>query len=185
MDNPRINYRYARALFDLAKENNQLEQANIDMADLARVCRQNRDLRMLLKSPIIMGYKKISVIREIFGKTMGKVSIAFIEIIIRKRREEHLFHIAERFGDLYRKEMNIKKAVVITISPLSDEMRKDLLAVISKQTGSTIELEEKIDASIIGGMIVKLDGIQFDDSIRKKLQNLRSEFSVNTFVRDF
>lgn len=185
MDNPRINIRYAKALFDLAKENNQLEQANIDMADLARVCRQNRDLQVLLKSPIIMGYKKISIIRELFGKTMSKVSLAFIEIIIRKRREEHLFNIAVKFSDLYRDEKNIKKVMVTTISPLSDQMRQDLLAVLSKQTGSGIELEERIDPGIIGGMIVKLEGIQFDDSIRKKLQNLRSEFSVNTFVRDF
>lgn len=185
MDNPRINYRYARALFDLAKENNQLEQASIDMADLARVCSQNRNLQVLLKSPIVMGYKKTAVIRELFGKTMSKVSLAFVEIIIRKRREEHLFNIAVRFGDLFREEMNIKKAEVITVSPLSEAMRQDLLAKLSKQTGSRIELEEKIDASIIGGMIVKLEGVQFDDSIRKKLQNLRSEFSVNTFVRDF
>lgn len=185
MDNPRINIRYARALFELAKENNALEEANADMAILANTCRQNRELQVLLKSPVINAKKKINIIREIFSKSMGKVSMSFIEIIIRKRREEHLFQIAQTFGDLFREHNNIKKAVVTTISPLTAEMRKQLLEVLSKQTGSTIELEEEIDPAIIGGMIVKLEGIQFDDSIRKKLQNLRSEFNVNTFIREF
>jgi F0F1-type ATP synthase delta subunit len=64
-------------------------------------------------------------------------------------------------------------------------MRTQLIGVLSKQTGSTIELSEETDPSILGGMIVKLDGLQFDDSIRKKLQNLKNEFNVNTFIREF
>lgn len=185
MDNPRINIRYARALFELAKENKAIEEANADMALLALTCRQNRDLQVLLKSPVINAKKKISIIREIFRTKMGKIAMSFIEIIIRKRREEHLYNIAMKFGDLFREHKNIKKAVVTTISPLTDAMRKELTEVLSKQTGSSIELIEEIDPAIIGGLIVKLEGIQFDDSIRKKLQALRNEFSVNTFIREY
>jgi F-type H+-transporting ATPase subunit delta len=94
-------------------------------------------------------------------------------------------NIALKFGDIYRDHNNIKKAVVTTISPLTPEMRTQLIGVLSKQTGSTIELSEETDPSILGGMIVKLDGLQFDDSIRKKLQNLKNEFNVNTFIREF
>lgn len=185
MDNPRINIRYATALFGLAQENNVLEQAGTDMASLVEVCQQNRDLQALLKSPVIPVGKKVTIVREIFGKTMGKISMAFIEIIIRKRREPHLYNIALKYGDLYREFRNIKKAQVTTISPLSVEMRQQLIDILAKQTGSVIELEEVTDSSIIGGMIVKLDGIQFDDSIRKKLHNLRTEFNVNTYIKGF
>ncbi|PKP03229.1 MAG: ATP synthase F1 subunit delta [Bacteroidetes bacterium HGW-Bacteroidetes-9] len=185
MDNPRINIRYATALFGLSQENNVLEQASSDMATLVAVCEQNRDLMALLKSPVIPVGKKTAIIREIFGKTLNKISMGFIEIIIRKRREPHLYNIAVEFGNLYREFRNIKKAVVTTISPLTDEMRKELLSIMSEQTGSTIELKEVTDPSIIGGMIVKLEGIQFDDSIRKKIQNLRKEFNVNTYIKGF
>ena len=185
MDNPRINIRYAKALFDLAVENKALDQAHADMALLARVCQQNRELQIMLKSPVIMVDKKTAIMRAIFSKDLGKLSMAFIEIIIRKRREAHLFNIAVKFGDLFREHGNIRKAVVITVSPLSEAMRKQLIEIMTKQTGSTIELMEETDPSIIGGMIVKLDGIQFDDSIRKKLSNLRKEFNVNTFIKDF
>jgi len=185
MDNPRINIRYATALFGFAQDNNVLEQANTDMATVVTVCQQNRDLMALLKSPVIPVGKKTAIIREIFGKTLNKISMGFIEIIIRKRREEHLYHIALEFGDLYREFKNIKKAVVITVSPLSAEMRKQLLDILSTQTGSGIELQELTDPSIIGGMIVKLEGIQFDDSIRKKLQKLRTEFKVNAYIKEY
>lgn len=185
MDNPRINIRYATALFGLAEENKVLEQTSKDMVTLAEVCQQNHDLLNLLKSPVIPAGKKNRIMRDIFGKTLSSLSMGFIEIIIRKRREAHLFHIALEFGNLYREYKNIKKAVVTTISPLTESERKDLLNVLSKQTGSTIELHEEVDPAIIGGIIVKLDGIQFDDSIRKKLQNLRSEFNVNTYIKEF
>ncbi|MFH1120064.1 MAG: ATP synthase F1 subunit delta [Bacteroidota bacterium] len=185
MDNPRVNIRYARALFDLALENNVLEQAQTDMLLLAGVCRQNRDLRLMLKSPVIMVDKKTAIMRSLFGTSMGKLSLAFIDIIIRKRREAHLYNIALKFGDLFREHGNIRKAVVTTVSPLSEAMRKQLLEIMSEQTGSTIELKEVTDSSIIGGMIVELDGIQFDDSIRNKLFNLRKEFNVNTYIKDF
>lgn len=185
MDNPRINFRYATALFGLARENDAIEQANADMAALADVCLQNRDLQAMLQSPVIMADKKIAVMRQIFGSSLGKISMAFIEIIIRKRREAHLNNIAQEFGNLYREYRNIKQAVVTTISPLTDSMRSELLDILSKQTGSTIELKEKIDPSIIGGMIVKLEGIQFDDSLRKKIQSLRTEFNVNNYIKGF
>jgi F-type H+-transporting ATPase subunit delta len=185
MDNPRVNIRYARALFDLALENNVLEQAQTDMLTLAEVCRQNRDLRLMLKSPVIMVDKKTAIMRAIFSKELSKLTMAFIEIIIQKRREAHLYSIALRFGDLFREHGNIRRALVTTVSPLSGAMREQLLEIMSKQTGSDIELLEEIDPSIIGGMIVKLDGIQFDDSVRNKLFNLRKEFNVNTFIKDF
>lgn len=184
MDNPRINIRYAKALFDLAVENNALEQAHTDMATFAEVCRENRELQNMLKSPVIMADKKKAIMQAVFGRILGKISMAFIEIIMRKRREAHLYNIAVRFGDLYREHGNIRKAVVTTVSPLSEGMRKELISIMTKQTGSTIELKEETDPSIIGGMIVQLDGVQFDDSIRKKLFNLRKEFKVNTFIKD-
>jgi F-type H+-transporting ATPase subunit delta len=185
MDNPRINIRYARALFDLAIENNNLEQTNADMNTLAEVCTQNRDLQLMLKSPVIMVDKKTAIMRSIFVKNLGKLSMAFIDIIIRKRREAHLFNIALKFGDLYREHKNIKRAVVTTVSPLTTAMREELIGIMSEQTGSTIELAEITDPSILGGMIVKLEGIQFDDSVRKKITDLRKEFNVNTYIKGF
>jgi F-type H+-transporting ATPase subunit delta len=185
MDNPRINIRYARALFDLAVENNDLEQTNTDMNTLAEVCTQNRDLQLMLKSPVIMVDKKTAIMRSIFAKNLGKLSMAFIDIIIRKRREAHLFNIALKFGDLYRENKNIRRVVVTTVSPLTAAMRAELIGIMSKQTGSTIELAEVTDPSILGGMIVKLEGIQFDDSVRKKVTDLRKEFNVNTYIKGF
>jgi len=185
MDNPRINIRYARALFELAHENNVLDQTSADMKLLAQVCDENRDFRLLLKSPVVMVDKKIAIVRALFSKQLGKLSMAFIEIIIRKRREEHLYNIAVKFADIFREHGNIRKAVVTTVHPLNEKMRKELLETLSAQTGSTIELIEETDASIIGGLIVKLEGIQFDDSIRKKMQNLKSEFNINTYIKEF
>lgn len=185
MDDPRINVRYARAYFELATENKVLEKASADMLTLGEVCRQNRDFRLLLKSPVVNADKKIAIVRSIFGSTFSKLAMSFVEIIIRKRREMHLYQIALAFGDIYRESKNIKQVTITTVNPVSATMRNELTRILTEQTGSIIELHEKTDPDIIGGIVVKLEGMQFDNSIRKRLKALRSEFNVNTYIKEF
>lgn len=184
MYNPRLSIRYAQALFDLSAERGEVEAARKDMELLLAVCNENVGLRQMLSSPVINADKKISVMRALFSEKISKLSMAFVEIIIRKRRESLLFQIAGKFGELFLRYMNIKTARVISAVPLQADVRGELLTLLEKQTGSEIILEEEVNTGIIGGLIVKIENRLFDDSIRKKLQNLRKEFSVNVYTRE-
>lgn len=185
MSNHRINLRYATALFDFAAEKNQVEETFNDVQLIADICDKSRELRMMLKSPIVFSDKKIKVLNEIFGDNIGIVTRTFIDILVRKRREVNLPGIAHSFIELYRKSKGIKVAVVTSAKILEKSSRDQLIQILTNQTGSSIILEEVVDAGIIGGLIVDIEGIKFDDSIRKKIQTLQQEFNINTYVKGF
>ena len=185
MNNHRINLRYATALFEFASEMNQVEQTFHDVKMIAEICNENRDLRLMLKSPVIFSDKKLKVLDEILKGKIGSVTKGFIEILVRKRREEYLPGILNSFIDIYRKSKNIKLAQVTTSNGLDKDLREQLISILTQQTGSEILLEEHVDKDILGGLIVKIEGVKFDDSVRKKINTLKQEFNVNTYIKGF
>ena len=78
--------RYAKSLLTLSIQNNILEEVKNDMKMIYDVCQENRDLQLLLKSPIINIDKKQSILKELFGSSINKVTLAFLNIITFKRR---------------------------------------------------------------------------------------------------
>ena len=101
--------------------------------------------------------------------------MTFIDIIVRKKRENYLEAIAEDFVRQYKAHKNILTAVVTSASGLDDKAKK-AVAELVKVKGSEVELLEKTDPSIIGGLIVRVGDKQVDASIQRKLNDLKQEF---------
>lgn len=185
MSNHRINLRYATALFDFAAEKNKVEETFNDVQIIADICDKSRELRVMLKSPIVFSDKKIKVINEIFKDKIGVVTRTFVDILIRKHREEHLPGISHSFIELYRKSKGIKVAIITSAKKLEKSSYEQLISILTEQTKSEIILNELVDPDIIGGLIVEIEGVKFDDSIRKKIQTLQQEFNINTYIKGF
>ena len=90
MAETKVASRYAKSLIELALEQNVLEAVKNDMDLLIKTCAANRELSAMPKNPVIHGYKKLAIMKKLFGDKMNKLSIAFIDIITRKGREEHI-----------------------------------------------------------------------------------------------
>jgi len=180
-----IANRYARALFDLALEKDMLETVKGDMELLISTVRQSRDLKRMLKSPVIRTDRKIAIIRELFGKRMDEISLRYIEIITRNGRETFLEGIAAEFITLYRKHMNIIAASLTTAVRVDDDIRNRIVNLLEKETGATIELSEKVDHELIGGFILTFGDKQYDASLKRQIKRLRKEFDINLYIRGF
>ena len=74
---------------------------------------------------------------------------------------------------------------VVTAKPLDDDLRKEVMSYIEKQSNSKIELEEIIDESLIGGAIIRMDDKQLDASISSKLKSLKNQFSENLYIQNY
>ncbi len=182
----KVASRYAKSLLDLGKEQNALETLIKDMTLIKEVCNENPEFITLLKSPIVRGDKKRAIIKEVFYNSFNsEVTKAFVEIIIRKKRESILYAIAVSFISLHKKYHNIKIAKVTTSLPLSAEQKQSIIAQINKTEKATIELEEVVNKDIIGGLILRIEDKQLDESIRRKLLNLEMEFDDNPYVKEY
>jgi F-type H+-transporting ATPase subunit delta len=181
----KITIRYAAAFFDLAEEKGIIEKANEDMTLFGNVCESNRDFVLMLQNPVINSEKKKKVITHIFGASVTPLSLSFMSLMIRKRRERYLPSIAEAVADLYQAYKGIKTAYVTSAVELGEGERKSILEILQKVTDKKIELVEKTNETLLGGFVINLDNFQLDQSIAAKIKQLRKDFEKNLFVKGF
>ncbi|MEI6817836.1 MAG: ATP synthase F1 subunit delta [Bacteroidota bacterium] len=184
MSESKVAGRYAKSLIELAVELNVLEPVKSDMDLLISTCAAHRDLAAMLKNPVIHGYKKLSVLKKIFGDSMNKLSISFIDIITRKGREEHIEGIARQFVNLYKINKGIEVAVITSANGLDAKLRAEVMAIVKRETKSEVELIEKVNKDLIGGFILRVGDKQFDASIAKSLRAVAKEFRSNPMVKN-
>ena len=183
MPNPRLASRYAKALLDLAVERSQLEAAYADMGYLNRVLKASPDLVNMLRSPVVPGDKKQSVIDAITKGSIGELTAAFTRLLVTKSRESVLPEIITAFIKQYKAYKGIHIVKLTTAMPVSDAVKNAIVAQVKKTSKlETIELEEKIDPSIIGGFVLQAGDQLIDASISYDLKAISRQFENNDFV---
>lgn len=185
MKSPKLSGRYAKAFFDYATEKNQVEEVYGDLQLFANTLKENRELQVLLRNPIIEANQKHKIFESIFNGTLHETTYQFLEVLLKKRREPALDTICDEFFKLYNAAHNIRSVIIATANPLSQPLRDKILALLTEQTHATIELQEIVDPYLIGGFIIKMDDYFLDSSIHTKINKLRQEFSQNNFQVQF
>lgn len=179
----RIASRYAKSLMDLAVEQNKLERVLEDVQSF-QAATEVRDLYLLLKSPIVHASKKLEIVKALFDGKYDELTMAFLNIIINKGREEYLPEIAAEFVAQYRNLKGISSVRLITASPVSDEqlnlIKEKLMA--SGETDQSVEISTEVDPEIIGGFVIEFEDKVYDASIAHKIEELKKEFTGNSFV---
>jgi F-type H+-transporting ATPase subunit delta len=181
-----VTERYAKALFELALEKGAEEEVYQDSVMIAKTCENSRDLRLLLKSPIINSGKKLTILQEIFGKEIHKITLTYLLIMVRKNREAFIPAIATQVVELYQSFRNIL-TVHFTSPVLPDpETRKQVLDLMKKYTRSDIDLKAEIDESLIGGFVLNWQDKQYDASIRREIDDMRNAIAkINLYKKGF
>ena len=127
--------------------------------------------------------KKARILDLIFASQIGEVTAKFIEILVRKGREVLLPDVAAAFTELYRQQQGLITCEVRSAVPLSAETRKHVQDMAAaKFPNKTITLAEKVDPSLIGGIVIRLGDEQLDASVSRRLHDLRREFSKNPYI---
>jgi F-type H+-transporting ATPase subunit delta len=182
MSEIRVASRYAKSLIELAQERGVLEQVKEDMSLFAKTLHQNRDLALMMRNPIVKSDKKLAVINAVFKGKMNDLTLAFFSIVARKGREAMLEFVAPEFTNQYNVYKGITTASVTTAMPLTEELRNELGQRLVAQTGQKVELEEKIDPSLIGGFVLRVGDQQIDSSVKYNLNKLRNKFKDNPYI---
>lgn len=185
MKGSRSSVRYAKALLDLADEQNAVEKVYADMKLIADVCRQNHDLSVLLKSPVVKTDKKQAVLRQIFSGKISKVTELFIMLLASKRRESFLETIAGDFAEQYKVKKNILTAVITTAYGLDESLKKKVLEIVKKSAESEVELIEKTNEKLIGGFTLQVGDKRVDASLAKQIRKLAMSFNENPYIKEY
>lgn len=180
----RIAGRYAKSLLDLSTEMGRTDAVLSDMKGLEEACK-NRDLYLLLKSPIVSPQRKEKVLRALFSGKVDDMTLKFLMIILRKGREAYVPDIAKSFSRQYKDKNHITSVSLTTAVPIDDEAMKRIHQSLmeSSATDKNLELESRVDEDIIGGFIIKIGDRHYDASVKGKLEKLRKSFSSNDYEK--
>ena len=171
--------RYAKAVLQQATDDNLAEVVFGDMQSVASTINSSKELRSVLKSPVIKLSDKKEALHTIFSE-QSKSTRNLIDVLIENKRIDALGDVAESYVNLYNDAKGVKVANVTTAVPLSKELEEQVLSKVKQITGSAnVTLNNTIDASIIGGFILRIGDLQYNASIANNLNKLKREFTVN------
>jgi len=176
MADSRILHRYATSFLETALEKNNLDVVTSDIKLLVETLDQNRQLQLMLDSPIVRPETKLSIMKEIFNEKISKESMGFVEFVISKKRESLLNSIGKRFLELRDDHLGIANVFVTTSTEFSNEQKNVLQSKLEKILDKKVRLNFKTDLNLIGGFIAKVDDTLYDASIRHQLELLKKQF---------
>lgn len=180
MSSYKLSLRYAKSLLDLAIEKNCLTPVYNDVKLLDETIKSSADLKAMLKSPVIHGDKKLTVLSQLFKDKINNITWMYIELVVKKGREAFLVDFGNCFEELYNTMNNISKVKITTAIKLGEEVQKNIINNVP--TKNTLEIENEIDEEILGGFKLQFGGNLFDASINKKLKDLKAQFLDESYV---
>ena len=181
MKSTRAAQRYAKAILDLAKDQNAAEVVNTDMIDVSNTISNSQELQELLASPVVKATVKKSALKEIFKDTHTITSGAF-DVLIDNNRIIQLQAVAQKYTILFNEMNHVQVAKVTTAVPLDANLEAKILEKVKELTGNVATLESKVDPSILGGFILRIGDLQYNTSVAKSLSNLKRDFTNNTYI---
>lgn len=168
-----VAVRYAAALFDLAKEQNKISEVEQDLVKFQQLYDLSPDLQRLIRSPVIAADDQVRALSSVLDKAgVGGLAKNFIGLVARNRRLFAAPDMVRAFRSLAAKARGEVTAEVVSAHPLTEAQANALKAELKETVGKDVTLAAKVDAALIGGLIVKLGSRMIDSSLRTKLSNL-------------
>ena len=166
--------RYARALLDIGREEQQVRRILGEADRFALLLIEVPALREALEASHINSRDKMAVLEAtIAGEDFLPASANFLRLLIDKGRMKAFMRILSELRLLVEELEGIERVEVVSAVPLPGTQRDFLKNVLEQQTGKRIELEEKLDPAVLGGMVVKMGSTIYDGSVRTQLSQIR------------
>jgi F-type H+-transporting ATPase subunit delta len=179
MRNVRVARRYARAIMSVIEENGkELDRSVADLELVGATLRGSRELRVLLRSPVISAPRKRAVLRALFSARVGPLVASLLELLVAKQREHLLLDIIEQCQMLRDESLGVVNVLVTSASDLSGAQQKQLQKELERYTQKTVRLQLARDAALKGGIVVRIGDTVLDASLTRQLQILRARFAL-------
>jgi F-type H+-transporting ATPase subunit delta len=169
-----IAKRYAKALFNLAKEEAKVEQYGQELAGLVQVFEASPELFDAIQSPLYPEAARKSILESIAGSVgLTPIMKSLVSMLIEKNRVANLGEISEYYKGLIDEDANVARAKVSAAVPLEDNVIREIAATLEKMTGKKIVVEFQQDPELIGGVVARIGDLVLDGSVRTQLFNIR------------
>jgi F-type H+-transporting ATPase subunit delta len=166
--------RYATALFDLALEANAIEAVKADLDRFDALVAESADLTRLVRSPVFSAKERLQALSAVLERAgIRSLAANFLRLAATNRRLFAARDMIKAFRALVAQHNGEATAAVTVAEPLKDAHVDALRAALKSVTGKNVDLDVKVDPSILGGLVVKLGSRMVDSSLRTKLNAMK------------
>jgi F-type H+-transporting ATPase subunit delta len=174
MANVPVARRYARALFELGVEKDDLENLGEALAGANSLFAASEDLRIVLANPAVRQHERRAIVQAIAEKAeWPRLFQNFVLLLLDKDRLQHIKAIDEAFRRLQDDHEGRARGSVTSAVPLSDDQLSQIREQLAELTGKTVLLTTAVDEDLIGGVVARVGSTIYDGSISTHLQRLR------------
>jgi len=164
--------RYAQALFDIAREENIIDELQRQLQSVAKIITGNDMLRRFLFHPQVTPAQKKGVLKNLLGGKILKVTEGFLVLLVERHREAYLNHIVLEYARIADKARNVIEARIVSAIQLTGEQQSSLLQILRKYTGMEVRTSYNVDPGLLGGVLIRIGDQVLDGSIRTRLSAL-------------
>ena len=179
--------RYARALLDVALARKD-DGLRADLERLAALYAAHADLRHLLLHPALPAEKKRAVVAALWTQPTSRAGAAvqskpsdlllrLLDLLVARDRVELLPLIGQAYGRLWNAQRGVVEAEAVSARELGEDEARSVSAAASRVTGRQVELERRVDPSLMGGLLLRMEGRIYDGSVRARLRALRARLA--------
>ncbi len=170
-DNASIARPYAKAVFDLAHESGSHESWSTALEQLA-VISNDADFSALVSDPRVNADKVTELLTDLAKDSLPEGGANLVSLLVQNDRLDALADISQQYGDLVAKANALVNAQVITAKALTDDQKSSLAAALETRLGMKVELEETVDADLVGGAIIKAGDLVIDGSAKGRIEKM-------------
>ncbi len=165
---------YARSLFEVAKEGDELDEVHEQLGEFADELDRNRELQVFFFSPYFSSAEKRDGVDKVVDGG-NEHFVNFLKLIAERHRMPALFRMRRAFDGLWREENKLLEVRITSAVDLDEELVKTIGRRIEEQTGKQIDLDANVDPDVIGGLVLRVGNKVMDASVRGRLERLRKE----------
>jgi F-type H+-transporting ATPase subunit delta len=163
---------YAEALFDVAKDKGKLDAVRGELAQFVDAVDGNRELQVFFFSPYFSSAEKVAGLKRAVSGADAEL-VNFLELLIEKQRMPEIFRIRRQLDELWKHENRRIDVTVTSAVTLEPAVVEKVGEEIERQTGQKVDLSSRVDAEILGGIVLQVGNKVLDASIRSRLEKLR------------
>ncbi len=170
----RVARRYARALFDLAREQGKIESIGEQLREVHELLTGNPELRTTLMTPVLPRKAKAEILEALLERAgLDPLVANFLRVLLEARKLVILGDILQAYGGLADEAAGRVRGEVVTVLPLESEELDTLRSALSRSLNKEVLLSARQSPEILGGVVARVGNMVFDASLRTQLQRLR------------
>ena len=176
-----VSRRYASALFDVASQAGSLDRVERDLIAFGALITSHDDLREVLAAPSVAPQKKLALIEALLAASGGAAPEVqrLLALLAQRNRLANLTAIISAFEERLMAMRRILAAEIVSAAPMGETRKAALADALGHATAAQVRLTEKVDPSLIGGIVARVGGTVFDGSVARQLERMRAQLRAN------